>query len=102
FCGFTRRTPNRPVAYPVACSPQAWAAASPMHLLRVLLRLDPELPNSRVLLAPALPPGFADFSLLGMPLAGTRVDVRLSDGRIQVDGLPDGIDVVLGADREPA
>ena len=27
FCGFTRRSPNRPVAYPVACSPQAAAAA---------------------------------------------------------------------------
>src|SRR6266511_4020389 len=29
FCGFTRRAPNRPVAYPVACAPQAWAAGAP-------------------------------------------------------------------------
>src|SRR5205807_3444408 len=34
FCGFTRRTPNQPVSYPVACSPQAWAAGSPFLLLR--------------------------------------------------------------------
>jgi glycogen debranching enzyme len=37
FCGFTRRTPNRPVSYPVACSPQAWAAGSPFLLLQAIL-----------------------------------------------------------------
>lgn len=28
FCGFTRRAEHGPVAYPVACAPQAWAAGS--------------------------------------------------------------------------
>ena len=37
FCGFTRRTPNRPVSYPVACSPQAWAAGSPFLMLQAML-----------------------------------------------------------------
>ncbi len=37
FCGFTRRTPNRPVSYPIACSPQAWAAGSPFLLLQAML-----------------------------------------------------------------
>jgi glycogen debranching enzyme len=37
FCGFTRRTPNQPVAYPVACSPQAWAAGSPFLMLQAIL-----------------------------------------------------------------
>jgi glycogen debranching enzyme len=37
FCGFTRRTPNRPVSYPVACSPQAWAAGSPFLMLQSML-----------------------------------------------------------------
>ena len=94
FCGFDRSEYPAPVPYPTSCSPQAWAAAAPMHLLRVLLRLDPELPNGRVLVAPALPDGFADFSLRGMPLAGARVDVRAHDGTAQLDGLPSGIQVV--------
>jgi glycogen debranching enzyme len=40
FCGFTRRTPNRPVAYPVACSPQAWAAGAPLLLLQAILGIS--------------------------------------------------------------
>jgi glycogen debranching enzyme len=40
FCGFTRRTPNRPVSYPVACSPQAWAAASMFFLLQAMLGIS--------------------------------------------------------------
>jgi glycogen debranching enzyme len=37
FCGFTRRTPNQPVGYPVACSPQAWAAGAPLLMLQAIL-----------------------------------------------------------------
>ncbi|MGH9195911.1 MAG: amylo-alpha-1,6-glucosidase, partial [Acidimicrobiia bacterium] len=40
FCGFTRRAPTNPVAYPVACSPQAWAAASPFILLQAMLGIS--------------------------------------------------------------
>jgi glycogen debranching enzyme len=40
FCGFTRRTPNRPVSYPIACSPQAWAAGSPFLLLQGMLGIS--------------------------------------------------------------
>src|SRR3970282_2946839 len=40
FCGVTRRTPNRPVSYPIACSPQAWAAGSPYLMLQAILGLS--------------------------------------------------------------
>ncbi|HXJ66922.1 MAG TPA: amylo-alpha-1,6-glucosidase [Actinomycetota bacterium] len=40
FCGFTRRSPNKPVAYPVACSPQAWAAGSPFLMLQSMLGIS--------------------------------------------------------------
>jgi len=40
FCGFTRRTPNRPVSYPIACSPQAWAAGSPFLMLQAILGIS--------------------------------------------------------------
>ncbi|HLB62314.1 MAG TPA: amylo-alpha-1,6-glucosidase [Actinomycetota bacterium] len=40
FCGFTRRSPNRPVSYPVACSPQAWAAGSPFLMLQAMLGIS--------------------------------------------------------------
>ena len=34
FCGFDRASTGAPVAYPVACSPQAWAAGAPLMLIR--------------------------------------------------------------------
>ena len=39
FCGFERRPDQGPTLYPVACSPQAWAAASIFSLLRSCLGL---------------------------------------------------------------
>lgn len=39
FCGFERRPDQGPTFYPVACSPQAWAAASIFSLLRSCLGL---------------------------------------------------------------
>ena len=39
FCGFERRQDQGPTLYPVACSPQAWAAASIFSLLRSCLGL---------------------------------------------------------------
>jgi glycogen debranching enzyme len=40
FCGFPRRERNAPTQYPVACSPQAWASATPLCLLQASLGLE--------------------------------------------------------------
>ncbi len=40
FCGFTRRSPNRPVSYPIACSPQAWASGAPFLMLQAMLGIS--------------------------------------------------------------
>jgi glycogen debranching enzyme len=42
FCGFERGASAAPVPYPVACSPQAWAAASPLFLLQTMLGMRAE------------------------------------------------------------
>src|SRR6185503_4788148 len=40
FCGFDRRPGEGPTLYPVACSPQSWAAAAPFLLLQACLGLS--------------------------------------------------------------
>ena len=42
FAGFPRTETPFPIAYPTAARPQAWAAAAPVLLLRVLLGLEPD------------------------------------------------------------
>jgi glycogen debranching enzyme len=41
FCGFSRRAPGEgPTLYPVACSPQAWASATPFYLIKACLGMS--------------------------------------------------------------
>ena len=55
FCGFDRAEFDPPVPYPTSCSPQAWAAAAPLLLVRSLLGLNPDVPAGVVRMAPAVP-----------------------------------------------
>ena len=57
YCGFQRGRQRGPTLYPVACSPQAWAAGTPLLLLQSSLGLEfnPDR-NEIVLRKPRLPP----------------------------------------------
>jgi hypothetical protein len=88
FCGFDQEEYPEPVVYPASCSPQAWAAAAPLSLLRTVLRFDPSVPTGEVWVAPALPPEFGDVHLRNVPFAGSRISVDVSRGTASVAGLP--------------
>jgi glycogen debranching enzyme len=45
FCGFSRDQLPAPRSYPAACSPQAWAATTPIQLITSLMRYDTRLPR---------------------------------------------------------
>ncbi|HEX2029962.1 MAG TPA: amylo-alpha-1,6-glucosidase [Actinomycetota bacterium] len=57
FCGFARRTPSPPVEYPLACSPQAWAAGAPFLLLQAMLGVSAVAADNLLTVnEPSLPP----------------------------------------------
>ncbi|HEY8496250.1 MAG TPA: glycogen debranching N-terminal domain-containing protein [Limnochordales bacterium] len=56
FSGYPA-TEDGPVGYPVACVPQAWAAATPFMLLQAVLGLEVDAPGNRIFLSPHLPDG---------------------------------------------
>ncbi|MDQ0826201.1 glycogen debranching enzyme [Arthrobacter sp. B2I5] len=97
FCGLDRARFPTPVPYPAACSPQAWAAAAPIHLIRMLMRFDPALPWNELWLAPELPKGFGQFRIDNVPLAGNRIAINISQNSITVDGLPASVQLRLEA-----
>ena len=68
--GTGRALTGVPVVFPTACSPQAWACATPLLLLRALLRLDPTPDGPR---AAAPHPTIA---LTNLPGRWGRADVR--------------------------
>jgi glycogen debranching enzyme len=88
------------VPYPTSCSPQAWAAASPLLMLRTLLRLDPWVPRGKVWLHPALPDQIGRLRVGRIPLAGARVSVSVDGDSVEVDGLPADLELV-DAPRHP-
>ena len=64
FCGFGRRTGEGPTLYPVACSPQAWAAGAVFLLLQTCLGLSIQADQSTVCLtSPSLPEFVAEVHI---------------------------------------
>jgi glycogen debranching enzyme len=90
FLGLDRHDVGIPVSYPTSCSPQAWSAASPLLLLRVLLGLDPDVPSGSVRVAPAVPAGMDRLVARGLRLWDGQVDVTYREGAAEVN-LPPGL-----------
>ena len=78
FCGFPQRRGQGPTSYPVACSPQAWAAAAPFALMAAAAGLELDHGSACVRLrSPSLPAFLDEAYLHGVEVAGSRLDLRL-------------------------
>ena len=78
FCGFDRAATGFPIAYPVACSPQAWAAGAVMMLIRTMLGLQADAANRRLTLdRPILPAGLTKVVVRGLQVGDTSCDLLL-------------------------
>ena len=78
FCGFEKRPDEGPTLYPVACSPQAWAAASVFYLLQACLGLTFD-PQARQLLFknPQLPAFLDHVQIKNLVLGDASADLIL-------------------------
>ena len=78
FCGFHLAPGRGPTLYPVACSPQAWASATPFSLLQAALglELDP-IANEVRLRSPRLPKFLNEVILRNLVVGGSRVDIAV-------------------------
>jgi glycogen debranching enzyme len=78
FCGFERRPGEAPTLYPVACSPQSWAAAAPFMMLKAILRFRISATERRVTFEhPSLPPFLDDIWIRNLRVGDARIDLRL-------------------------
>ena len=78
FCGTQRRRDKGPVLYPVACAPQAWAAATPFGLLQACLGLEIDA-GARVLRLrhPRLPASLEWLRIRRLAVGAAHLDVLL-------------------------
>jgi glycogen debranching enzyme len=78
FCGFQRQRGHGPTLYPVACSPQAWASATPFTLLEASLGLEFDPFNGEIRLRnPRLPQFLDEVTLRDLRLSSSSVDLRV-------------------------
>ena len=86
FCGFTRRHGEDATRYPVACSPQAWAAGSVFMLLQAVLGLEVDAPARQVRFRHSHLPDFLDnLSVSGLRVGDATVDVAIGRQPLGVD-----------------
>lgn len=78
FCGFNRRPHRSPTPYPVACAPQAWAAAAVFGLLGATVGLDLNQQEDEIhFRRPVLPEFLDEVVIHDLSLGSSYVTVRL-------------------------
>jgi glycogen debranching enzyme len=77
FCGYTDDEHGRPVKYPVACSPQAWAAATPIVFVQSILGFFPNVSKKQIQLNPCLPKSLDRLKVTGIRIGGGHLDIEL-------------------------
>ena len=85
FCGFPRNAGEPPVAYPVACLPQAWAAGSVFMMLQACLGLTVNGAAGEIEIHdPRLPIGIDQLSIEGLRVGEAKTDLLFERSGRQV------------------
>jgi glycogen debranching enzyme len=100
FCGFSHEEQQRPVPYPVACRPQAWAAGSVFLLLQAALDLRLNVWQRRISFERiALPTWLNRVEIYGLRIGEATVDLRITRGRwsagVEVMARQGEVDVIV-------
>jgi glycogen debranching enzyme len=78
FCGFSRRPGEGPTLYPVACAPQAWAAAAVFMLLQACLGIEVKAIQGQLCFYyPLLPEALPDVRIHNLRIGEASVDLQL-------------------------
>ena len=83
FSGLDRLDVETPIPFPTSCSPQAWAAATPFLLLRIMLGLEPDA-GQGLRVNPIVGALEDDLLLAGVRMVDRRFNIRIDDGAATV------------------
>ncbi len=99
ICGLKRRAGEGPTLYPVACSPQVWAAAAPFLILEGCLGISVSAERRRIVFdRPYLPDGISQLSIRNLRCGKAVVDLLLERRNDSVlvhrENMPDDVEIV--------
>lgn len=82
YCGFSRDGAHRPVAYPVACAPQAWAAGAPFQLVQAMLGISARADEGMLTVnRPMLPRWLRRVTLRNIRVGDARLSLEFTRNR---------------------
>jgi glycogen debranching enzyme len=85
FCGFVRRQGQGLTRYPVACNPQAWAAASAFMGLQACLGMSIRAPEGKVLFTyPILPVFLHELQIKNLTVGKASIDLLVRRHELDV------------------
>jgi glycogen debranching enzyme len=86
FAGYARDETPFPIAYPTAARPQAWAAGTPILLVRVLLGIEPDRVRQRLvsIVTDELPSWLDGVRVEGVRAFGRNWVVAVDRGRVTI------------------
>ncbi|HSF60084.1 MAG TPA: glycogen debranching N-terminal domain-containing protein [Gaiellaceae bacterium] len=86
FAGYSRDETPFPIAYPTAARPQAWAAGTPILLVRVLLGIEPDRMRERLIstVTDELPSWLDGLRIEGVRAYGRTWSVAVERGHVTI------------------
>ncbi|WP_328994285.1 amylo-alpha-16-glucosidase [Kribbella sp. NBC_01245] len=82
-----------PTPYPLACRPQAWAAASAIAVVVAALGIEPDVPAGVLRITPADPFPWRRLELHGLRIGDERLSLRVDDGQLTILAAPEGLTI---------
>ncbi|WP_082233456.1 amylo-alpha-1,6-glucosidase [Halobacillus massiliensis] len=77
FCGYPKEERERIIKYPVACSPQAWAAGTSSTMVQALLGVFPNVVEGVISVNPSLAEGMTELSLQGLSIGKGKLGLKV-------------------------
>jgi glycogen debranching enzyme len=86
FAGYSRDDTPFPIAYPTAARPQAWAAGTPILLVRVLLGIEPDRRRQRLVttVTDELPSWLEGLRIEGVRAYGRTWTIAVEGGHVTI------------------
>jgi glycogen debranching enzyme len=93
FCGFQRQAAEPPIAYPVACLPQAWSSGAAFMMLQACLGVQINAHKNEIYVdRPELPAGINSLTLRGIAIGHARMNLVFQRIRERVVVFTEGSD----------
>lgn len=93
FCGYEKAM-GKAVKYPVACSPQAWAAGTPLVFIQSMLGLFPNSLKKQIVLSPKLLSKMNELEISNLSIGNGHLSLRVTVGGLEIFENTTGYEIV--------